>query len=141
MRDSRVTLLTPTEISTNTTIYSEAVNLLDGYVGSHLEPTGEYGVGVKVMYTSIATTGSFEVATFVEESDNNSTWYRIATWDTIDPIDKVEKLKIVMEKRVRPDRKYLRVGITTTNISGSEKLTAQADIVDGATCGNTTRYA
>ncbi len=141
MRDSRVTLLTPTAINTSTTVYSEAVNLLDGYTGSHLEPTGEYGIGIRVVYTDIVGT-AFNVATSIQESSDNSTWYTISTWDTIDPVATVVRDKIVMEKRIRPDRKYIRVVVTTTNVAASgESLTAKADIVDGTAVGNAIRYA
>lgn len=141
MRDSRVDFLDQTTIDSSATLNSDSVDLLDGYVGDHLLPVGEYGIGVRAVVTDIAGT-SYTLALKIQESDNDSTWYDLSSWDTVNPPTAVKGQKIVFEKRLQPNRRYIRLVATSANVGGGESCKIRADIADGTTCqGNVIRYA
>lgn len=136
MRDSRITLFAtvPQTINSNTTITGESLDLLNGYTGDYKEgsPAG-YGLGGEILFTSITGT-AFELEIYWETSSDNSTWVRDSL--IIPATDVVAAssggTKFVVPFRLRTTRRYARIKIVSTNISGESCVLSGAWISDGS---------
>lgn len=136
MRDIRVSIFdnTPLVVSTNTTVNGSTLTLLDGYtIGSYFEgsPAG-YGLGVEVLLTSITGT-RIDVAFKWQVSDDASTWV-----DDVTILDDTNLMtlttggtKLEFGTRLKTTRKYARIVLTTTDVSGSGTFTLRAWLGDG----------
>ena len=140
MRDSRVTIFNggaALTVSTNTTVTGDTIDLLNGFVvGSYFEgaPSG-YGIGVEIMLSSITGT-AYNVEIYWETSSDNSTWTRDALVlpSTSDPVALLAAsnggTKMVIPTRLTSKRRYARLKVISTNISG-ESFVLQAWLSDG----------
>lgn len=151
MRDSRITLITglPLTISTNTTITGDTQDLMSGYVtGGYFEgaPSG-YGIGIEVMLSSITGT-AFSIEIYWETSDDDSTWVRDALiYEATDVVAALAAsnggTKIIVPSRLTSKRRYARIKVVSTNISG-ESCVLNAWVSDGtpslAFGGDNARY-
>jgi hypothetical protein len=115
MDDSRVTdLITSQTISASGTVNGTGLNLLADYVGTHQTVTGEDGISVRTIITSIDSGTTGTVVLKYQESDDNTNWVDFRVLETID-LSLVKGLKIVAEATLFPHRKYIREVVTTAS--------------------------
>lgn len=135
MRDSRVTIFnsTPLTVSTATTTNGATLDLKSGYVGDYFEGSPEgYGVGIKVLFTSITGTNNNVVLKW-QVSDNGSTW---VDGDTV-LAGELSALvaggtKIEVPTRFEHVRRYARLVLVTTTMTTSS-FVLNAWLSDGTT--------
>lgn len=143
MNDSRISIWTnPTTINSNTTTNGAGLDLFspNGVAGSYITGSGDEGYGLRVQIASITGT-AFNLVVQVQESDDNSTFYDLKTLYDGDPVADVVGTKITIEASVRPSRRYIRLVVVSTNISG-ESCVINAWITDvGHDVNFTVRYA
>lgn len=136
MRESRVTLIgsLPLTINSNTTVTGETLDLKSGYTGDYFEgsPAG-YGLGGEILITSITGT-AFELEVYWETSTNGSTWVRDElVYPATDVVAAVSGgTKLVIPFRLRTTRRYARLKIVSTNISGESCIITGAWLSDGS---------
>lgn len=136
MRESRVTFISglPLTISTNTTTTGETIDLKSGYTGDYFEGAmAGYGLGGEILVTSITGT-AFELEVYWETSSNGSTWVRDGL---IYPATDVVAAssggtKLVIPFRLKTTRRYARMKIVSTNISGESCVITGVWLSDGS---------
>ena len=126
IRDSRVSFFTSqpgtaTAISTATTTNGTTIDLKSGYTGSYFEGAQYlYGLRVHVLFTSITSTNNNVVLKW-QVSDDNSTWYddqQILVGE-LSALKTSAGTKVEVGSTLRTNRRYVRLCLVTTGMSGS----------------------
>lgn len=141
MRDARIAIFdsAPLTINTNTTTNGNTIDLKDGHTGNYFEgaPRG-YGVGVELLFYSITGT-RIDIAVKWQVSDDGTTWVddqvvlddaNLMTLTTNSPST---AKKYAVPTRLVTSRRYARLVVTTTDVSGSGQFLLNAWVSDGTT--------
>lgn len=142
MDDSRVAdLITSQTISASGTVNGTGLNLLADYVGTHQTVTGEDGISVRTLITSIDSGTTGTVTLKYQESDDNTNWVDFRVLETID-LSLVKGLKIVAEATLFPHRQYIREVVTTASLLAAHTFKIVGRITDPVAQDNDViRYA
>lgn len=143
MRETRITLFSglPLTISTATTTNGLTLDLKSGYVGDFFEhiPAESHGLSVELMFTTITSTNNNVVVKW-QVSDDDSTWVDdVTVYSGELSVSKGTGTKVVIGTTFRQIRRYARLVVVTTGMSGSSFI-MQAWVSDGvptATYGKT----
>ena len=135
MRDTRISLFAglPVTINSNATLNGTTIDLKSGYVGDYFEGAEVgYGFGVQMLFYTITGT-SFNIAVKWQVSDDDSTWVDDQTVYSGEVVAaSAAGTKLELSTRIRTPRRYVRLVVTSTNIS-SESCIMNAWVSDGTT--------
>ena len=138
MRETRVTVWDNAEgaITADGTVNGPTIDLLENYTGSYKEGTGQYGLGVEIVCTSISG-NEFSLTFKWQVSDDASTWVdHEQIYTTTGPVAAAAapKTKIVLPTRLKTPRRYARIVRVIANIVAADAtITTKAWVSDGTT--------
>lgn len=127
IRESRVSLfsgmpLAATAISTATTTNGSTIDFKSGYTGNYFEGAQyKYGFNVHLLFTSIVSTNNNVVVKW-QVSDDGSTWRdsdEVLRGELSVLMGTNGGTKVEVPSRLVTNRRYARLVITTTGMSGS----------------------